>query len=244
MPDTDSLVKLRQTLLDLIKAIERYSERMPSWPKLTRATSPGHDNLSFVVMWNEFNKFEARVADVDEWDASCLSTIDEIVVIGRLRTFASTMPPKNLRLKPSENEAAERLSSPNIIQFLKSNLARLEPPEAPHTSGNIASDSTVATAVNQVLPTSETKLKEPSEKARQCYRLMFTKEDEWTQAKIAKEVYGDSGKQSKVSRDIKQVKTYVEAGGVLPDLTTQRPKTHAVDPSQLDKGPRIDRGRK
>ena len=87
-------------------------------------------------------------------------------------------------------------------------------------------------------------LEAPSEKAMQCYRLKFLRGDTRTQASLAREVYGDRGKQYQVSRDIKAITAWIKAGNVLPDLDTSRPKITSVDPSQLDKGPRMDRGRK
>jgi hypothetical protein len=82
------------------------------------------------------------------------------------------------------------------------------------------------------------KVKPPSEKAIQCYRVRFIKGESMTQAEIAKAVYGDALKQYQVHRDLKAVEAWVKAGNVLPDLTDSgpKPKTYTVDPSKLDRG--------
>jgi hypothetical protein len=67
----------------------------------------------------------------------------------------------------------------------------------------------------------------------------------YKQIQIAIEVYGDQKYQGQVSRNIEEVRTWIKAGNVLPDLDLggTRPKVTPIDPRQLDLGPRNDRGR-
>ena len=87
-------------------------------------------------------------------------------------------------------------------------------------------------------------LKEPSAKAFQCYRLKVITGTEKSQASIGREVHGKAGMQWKVSRDLRDVAAWIEAGNVLPDLNGTKPKTYATDPSRLDMGRRQDTGRR
>lgn len=138
-----------------------------------------------------------------------------------------------------------RIASIEAVDCLRARLEEREPPApsgvavvAPSdlpagplvTSGAItSSDSTIDQVASRVTP--------PSAKAIQCYRLFILRGDERTQAAIAKRVYGDAGRQSQVSRDLKRVGIWIEAGNILPDLEEEKPKTYTTDPSKLDKGP-------
>lgn len=93
------------------------------------------------------------------------------------------------------------------------------------------------------------KIKEPSREALTAYRVHCLYPN-LTQAAIAKRMEAEFGlpfDQSKVSRYLGQVRSFLDAGNVLPDLPDQGPKakTFAVDPARLDKGARQDgrRGR-
>ena len=89
----------------------------------------------------------------------------------------------------------------------------------------------------------QSKLLQPSTQAIQCYRLKFIQGSERTQADIALAVYGDRGKQYRVSRNLKCVEEWIKAGNVLPEMNASKPKMMPVDPSKLDKGPRHNAGR-
>ncbi len=87
--------------------------------------------------------------------------------------------------------------------------------------------------------------KAPTDKAVQCYRLKFLRGESLTETAIATQVYGDAKKQYQVSRDLKAVRKWIEAGNVLPDLAGfgAKPRTISMDPSKLEQGPRRPRGR-
>lgn len=82
--------------------------------------------------------------------------------------------------------------------------------------------------------------KVPSERAIQCYRLSIIRGDVLDQRSIARQVYGAATKQYQVSRDLKAVKAWIEAGNILPDLEARRPTTTTMDPRKLEQGPRRD----
>lgn len=84
-------------------------------------------------------------------------------------------------------------------------------------------------------------VKQPTEKALQAWRLQ-TLLGINDQTELAQKLTqnGVSATQGQVSRWLKQVKDYLEAGNVLPGLPTMS-KTQTVDPSVIDMGERKDR---
>lgn len=84
------------------------------------------------------------------------------------------------------------------------------------------------------------KLREPPQDAFKCYRLFLVTGKKQTQLAetLSRELHRPID-QSAVSRWLKQVKEWLEAGNVLPDLTAERgrkPKTIRMDPAKIDRG--------
>jgi len=85
------------------------------------------------------------------------------------------------------------------------------------------------------------KIKEPPKEAIAAYRLEFLQGK--TQTAIAAELSQEFHRpisQGRICRWLKQVKKYVEAGNVLPDIEGLHKKPTSVDPANLDMGPRQD----
>ncbi len=115
------------------------------------------------------------------------------------------------------------------------------PPDLKDMKINQLSDATTTKEISIEKPKSG--LKAPSTKAIECFRLMYVL-GEKTQKEIARLVYGNPKKQGQVSKDIRQVKKYLEAGNVLPDLDQANDvKVVPRDPATLDQIPRSDRDR-
>jgi hypothetical protein len=75
-----------------------------------------------------------------------------------------------------------------------------------------------------------------------CYRVWFTTGK--TQKEIAARLSPQLARpvtQGQVSRWLKEVRDWLEAGNVLPDLFTPVSRPHAQDPRVLEMGPRLDR---
>jgi hypothetical protein len=88
---------------------------------------------------------------------------------------------------------------------------------------------------------SKPKLRPPSEKAMMAYRLNTLKGE--NQDQTAKELsrhFGCRISQGSVSRYIKSTLAWLEAGNVLPKLPVMTKKPTPMDPSELERGPRLD----
>jgi hypothetical protein len=85
------------------------------------------------------------------------------------------------------------------------------------------------------------RLRQPSEIAMAAYRLSLVTGS--TQVEIAKaltKAFRVPAEQNQVSRWIKQVRRYVEAGNVLPEPPRTAKPAKSIDPKRLDLGPRTD----
>jgi len=85
--------------------------------------------------------------------------------------------------------------------------------------------------------------KHPSEYEIQIYRVSLTGRKQHEITAIMKANTGIPCDQSKVSRAIRKVKAFLKEGNILPDLSPRSSQKITVDPSKLEKGPRLD-GRK
>lgn len=102
--------------------------------------------------------------------------------------------------------------------------------------------STVANVqgeAEQALIGTKRKIKQPSGDAFKCYRVSLT--TGWTQRMLAELLSRELRRpvdQPTVSRWLKQVKAWLEAGNVLPDLTAEsgaKPKVSPIDPAKIDR---------
>ncbi len=97
-----------------------------------------------------------------------------------------------------------------------------------------------ATSANDIKQAEKPKIKLPSENAMKAWRLHDLLGIS-NQTELAKKMTqnGVPTNQGQVSKWLKQVKDYMEAGGVLPELPMMDKPT-AIDPSKIDMGKRQD----
>lgn len=145
--------------------------------------------------------------------------------------------PPGLRGLWNKRDAVLMLSGDEIVGLLDAALAQ------PRTNVATSSVANTATAPNAVTNSKlEKPIKIPSDKAIQCYRLHII--TGLKQKEIAMKVYGKASSQGQVSRDISTVNQFVVAGHVLPDLNWSREKIPSIDPAKIEKGRRLDKGRR
>jgi hypothetical protein len=124
-------------------------------------------------------------------------------------------------------------------------------PETPATPGDKSRPGTVATEHPVASPSgSRPALKKPSKAAMMVYRYWLGSNLLLSERKTQKELADDPAlmellgrkiDQGTVSRSIKRVEEWIEAGNVLPDLSEPLDsKPSAMDPSQIDLGARQD----
>ena len=167
-----------------------------------------------------------RTARHDAWHGECrVTAIRQGLFHATAYLLSATMAGLSIEPTPTEPVEANNTRNTNI-------------------STALANPNNVGVAPEPKPIKQKARLTEPSREAFQCHRLMVITGTEKTQTSIAKEVYRDAGKQWKVSRDLKAVKAWIEAGNVLPDMDESKPKTYSTDPSRIDKGRRQDTGRR
>jgi hypothetical protein len=131
---------------------------------------------------------------------------------------------------------------PNLRQLWAAALA-LDPANPPPPPGEPANPEDAVKALDELIQWCRSKLpKEPSEEAIICYRLFLARDGkqstlaEWMSHELNKTI-----KQYQVSRWLKQVRVWLKAGNVLPDLTAEnkgcpRQRTRPMDSRMIDQG--------
>lgn len=85
------------------------------------------------------------------------------------------------------------------------------------------------------------RIRQPSDLAITAYRAwLATQKPQKEIASLLSQKTGEPITQVKVSRFIKRVKTFLEAGSVLPDIPEKARREKAIDPSKIELGRRVN----
>jgi len=131
---------------------------------------------------------------------------------------------------PSSGPVASESKTPEAAEAA-------EPPPARGDEAN--ADSTASVTVTPDAPGPRGRLKEPHRDAIGAYRAVRILGQK--QETIAPRFGVDQGT---ISRWLKQVTKWLEAGNVLPDLDAPKPKISPMDPRKLEQAPRRRRAHK